>query len=498
MNDNVVIIGGGSVGTNTSIFLKKLGFEVELFESDSDILQGAPKVTFVNHGDGFEYYKPKHQRTGQYCIDGSFFKNLVYPIDAFRTNVCTEDTPIRFLISKESENVNGLTLDTFIQNAQRMKNYFAHKFRLLRKELDMSEMELKNIFGRSPNTFFHVLRNSEFEDVTNVVGGCAGSSFGINMPHYYALLNAALREVSISVHTNSVIDFIERNGNNYLVHANGKIIKAACILISAGHHIPKLLKKIQGVQMHIKSGMYYLNCITFIRLPATSNQDKLAKARHINFTLQAEGGGMFACVVPPTQDEEGFGVLYYPSPKGSQLRSCFIDNTVADVIPTDWDNLIATDIDKNDINVQKTFEQACKLYPFLRDYAEIIKGVCRPVFNPSTYRSDKGRDRRVREISHSPIIISQDGKISMWSAPKWTNSELVSLMAADHVCSILKNEELPKSEKIGFGPTNLNIVKISQKLNFQSLKMDVDDALNYARRQEIPLKIVNTGLIQFK
>jgi len=102
MKNRIAIIGAGSVGTNISIFLAKIGIEVLLFESRPDLLLGAPMVSFINHGDWFEYYKEGHQITGKHCIDGSMVKGLIYPLKYFRTKVTSKNSPIRFLVSNNA------------------------------------------------------------------------------------------------------------------------------------------------------------------------------------------------------------------------------------------------------------------------------------------------------------------------------------------------------------------------------------------------------------
>jgi hypothetical protein len=113
MKNKITIIGAGSVGANAALFLDKLGFDVTLIESADDILDGAPQATFITHGDGFEYHKAGHQKTGESCIDGAITKQLLYPARAFQTGVCNAGNPIRFMVSNESLGKDGLTLDSF-------------------------------------------------------------------------------------------------------------------------------------------------------------------------------------------------------------------------------------------------------------------------------------------------------------------------------------------------------------------------------------------------
>jgi hypothetical protein len=318
------------------------------------------------------------------------------------------------------------------------------------------------------------------------------------MPHYYALLKAALRKLRVPFHLGVETEVIERRGGAYIVHAGGKSFKAGQILLTSGHQIPRLISRVRGVSCApLAPGTYYLNSITFLKLPATGNREWLAQARRINFTLQQEHGSMFACVVAPTETEDGLAVTYYPSPRGSQLRSVGFVPDDKTPLPTEWDRLIRMGLPDDHPNVRTTFEQACSLYPFLRDYAEVSATVCRPVFNAATRDNDGGMDRRVREITTSISSISDDGRITAWTAPKWTNAELTALIAADYVCGLASLSRLPTGSTCKFGPTGLDVVKIARRIQFFDVTMDPADAFLYAGWQGVPHRAVNTSLPQF-
>lgn len=489
MNETIAIVGAGSVGVNTAIFLNHFGFNVELIEAENDILKGAPQVTFVNHGDGFEYYKPLHRKTGRYCIDGSFVKGLMYPLEVFQTNICSPDNPIRFFVSQHS--VKDINLNNFNKNAERMQAHFSKQFNGVSEVLGISKEEATKKFLREPSSFFRILNKEDYTDVNAIAGGCAGSSFGVNMAHYYAYLKAILKKKNISFHPESTIESIEKKGEKYLIHTTKKDLTANHIIICAGHQIPKLINRVKGTVFNSFSGTFFLNCMTFVRLPASKDPEILRKTRHINFTLQAEGGGMFACIVPPTETEDGLAALYYPSTQGSQLDMCCFDAKTNIGIPARWDDLIKNGLPAHDPAVKNTFQQTCKLYPFLRDYAEIVNANCRSVFNISSIGNNNGRDRRVRDISLSPILRSSDSKITVWAAPKWTNAEIVALLATDFILKKVGHTELPKNKLVQFGPSGLDVGEISKTMNFYDVPMDLNDALSFAEKQGVPARIVN-------
>jgi hypothetical protein len=495
---DVAIIGAGAVGVNTALFLSKTGFSVVLLDSADDILDGAPRASFINHGDGFEYFKRGHEATGRYCIDGSIAKSLIYPLQALTTNVCSKERPLRFFVSADSIEAGLLRVDEFLDNAEAMHNHFSKRFASIRDSLHLTKHETEELLLRQPRDFFRRLDPSEYPDVMGVAVGCAGSSFGINMPHYYAFLKSAIAREKVVVHFSEETATIENVGTCYQINTNRRSVKANFVLLTAGHHIPALAAKVQGTATVPPSpGTFYLNCIVFLKLPATSDNKKLDNVSRINFAIQQEHGAMYACIVPPDTSQDGVAAIYYPSLKGSQLEQYLFDPNNPTPPPNHWDEIARDGLDPDSNNVKEIFRRACSIYPFLVDYAEITGTLCRTVFNASTPDSDRGLDRRVRELPASVSKITEDGRVSSWTSPKWTNAELVSLMAADNICSRLKGQGLPRMEGLGFGPSSLNVAEISKQVNFLSLRIRLEDALSYARAQGLPDRIVDAKLSQF-
>ena len=206
---------------------------------------------------------------------------------------------------------------------------------------------------------------------------------------------------------------------------------------------------------------------------------------------------MFACIVPPSPTEEGFAATYYPSPQGSQLRQHRFDPAAPAAPPADWDDLVTTGLQPDDENVQRTFRQAKRLYPFLDGYAEVSHTICRTVFNAATHDSDHGNDRRVREIPTGGRAITSDGMVTAWTAPKWTNAELVALMATDEIASAVGMRSFTERKGNKLGPLRFDVAAISRQLNFHKTRMNAGDALSYAKRQKIPSRIVELTLPHF-
>ncbi|MBN8542986.1 MAG: FAD-dependent oxidoreductase [Alphaproteobacteria bacterium] len=484
----ITIIGAGSVGTNTALFLDKQGFDVTLLESTDDILEGAPQATFITHGDGFEYHKAGHQKTGEYCIDGAIAKQLLYPASAFQSGVCGPGNPIRFMISEDSLGKDGLTLDSFVANAEHMRSHFQKRFDAI-SEVRGADAA-KRLLMRTPETFARALQPEEYAECAHIAGGYAGSSTGINMAHYYAFLKAALRASHVKPKFRQKIDSIEKNGDSYTITTStGEQIESDYIILAAGHCIPEISNKLADAKISAE-GTYYLNTMTFLKLPATTDKEKINQVSHINFTLQQDGGCMFACVVPPTETEEGLAVVYYPSEKGSQFARHIFDKSSHTPLPKEWDDYIKNGLPNNEPRVQAIMQQAEHLYPFLKDYAVVDKTICRTVFNAATQESDKGLDRRVRNIIGADVL-TDDNRVVAYRSPKWTNAELVALMATDHAMQVLEGKELSKDSSRGFGPTNIDVESITGTLHFKDIKMQIEDALHYVRKHGLPERLVN-------
>lgn len=496
----IVIIGAGPVGVNAAIFLRRLGFQVQPLDSADDILTGAPRVTFINHGDGFEYFKPEHTQTGEHCIEGSLTKALLYPLSSLSTGICSERNPIRFLVARQAVAAGCITPVAFLQNAEHMKHHYSRMLRALSESASLGDDEVLKVFDRAPHSFMRQLREDEFADTQGASTGAFGVGFGINMPHYYALLKAALRTEDVACKFGVSVDAIRKlPTNRYEVCGKSQTWEADHVIVCSSHHIPELVSRIEGEPVRREfPGTYFLNCMTFLRLPKTHDPGTLRLTRKITFTLMEEHGCMLACVVPPTSEDDGLAAVYYPGPEGSQLAKHVCQPGDVSRPPAEWDDMISNGLPTDHSNVQGCFEQACALYPFLSGYAKISHAVCRTVFNIGVPGSDCGQDRRVRELSADFHALTEDGRVSGWTGPKWTNAELTALMAVDYVLQQSGMEPLPKSEKAGCGPTKLDVGKISRMFNFRDLKADVEDARHYARMAQLPARIVQEDSPIFK
>lgn len=73
----------------------------------------------------------------------------------------------------------------------------------------------------------------------------------------------------------------------------------------------------------------------------------------------------------------------------------------------------------------------------------------------------------------------------MWLAPKWTNAELVALMAARHVFATHRREPLKEYAPV-FGPMDTRVPEV---LDFTDVRPDPAYVKAYAEAQELPARL---------
>lgn len=487
--ERCIVIGAGSVGVNAALLLDRYGFDTVLLESADDILKGSAQVTFINHGDGFEYYKAGHRETGEYCVEGALTKALLYPTSRISTGVCSVSNPIRFLVSQKAVQADLVTKEGFLTNAAHMTRRHAKVHRAIVKSAGLSEEEVAQTLVYPPRDSISELNPDDYADVRGIVTGVHGNGFGVNMPHYYELVKAALRSSGVTTRFNTKVDRIRKvSEGEYEVAAGDHVWTGQHVLICAAHHIPDLAFKIEGEPLRNQfSGTFYLNSMTFLRLPATSDESQLRLTRKITFILMEEHGCMLAGVMPPTKNKEGLAAVYYPSPKGSQLDRHVLQRNKPSTPPAKWEKAIAEGLDESHDNVQTTFKYAVEQHPFLEGYAELSHTMCRTVFNLGVRGSNCGKDRRVRELGTNELhALTNDGRVSEWTGAKWTNAELTALQAVDYVRQRAGQERLARMSDAdgGCGPEGLDVGTIIGKKNMvatdEAIRAVRDDTLAYA------------------
>ncbi len=485
----IVVVGAGPSGCMAALLLDARGYHVTLLERHSDILLGgASAAANVNHSDGFEYYKPGHRETGESCVDGAIAKSLLLPVASYDSGLCSVTRPARFMVSNESNGKDGLTRTAFSRNAEHMRQRFRKHFKQLLKSLDIDSKDLGGILRRDPITFAHVLDQDELSDCDNIAFGYAGSGCGIDMGSYYAIIRTCIEQSRIELKTGQNITSIKRTGNSgYVLNFETHDIYCDLLLLTCAHSITDIIQILVKENLCTQEptpGTYFLNAMTYVSLPATQSSSRIDSASRINFTLQGEGGAMFACITPPSATSDGYGAIYFPSPKGSQIHRCLFYPGDSTALDKEWRPSIRNGLSIESPRIKAITRQAERFYPFLRDYAKVEKVVCRSVFNPSTTSSNQGLERRVREIIGADVL-SLDGKIAAFRSPKWTTAELVGMITADYAFKVLGDTTLPKSAKNGLGPTSIDLAKISSFLDIRKTKINGDYREHYQRQWRV-------------
>ncbi len=456
MGENVVILGADAVGTCAALVLKKMGFAVELVDAAPDILWGNAHAAFVHQGDGIESYARADRSVGRFCIDASFVKGLLYPLSVLRTRVCDASNPIRYLAA------NASLLGALYRNEEHLRAHFERRFEAVRSATGWSEEVAREVFLRDPRSFSHRLAPAEHADVggvAGVAGGCAGSSFGVNMPHYYAFLKAALAEAGVPFHPNSDVEVVEKVGTRYVVHAGGLSLPADYVLVT-GHRTPDLAARFRGASLDPGfSGVCLVKSMVLFRLPATGDPAQRAALRHIDFLFEGETVLTFFCVVPPTATEDGLAAAYPPSESAPRRIRFDLDNPP----PAGWDDVETA---SEDLRAEEVLRDLSRFYPALADDAEPAGAIWRPVVH---FRPPSNGASRL-------FLSSADRRVSLWVSPKWTNAELVALLAVDQVCRRLRGKGLPKRGTTRFGPTGLDVAEIAQQIHFRDVRMRAEDA----------------------
>lgn len=497
----ICIIGPGVAGLLTAVMLDKMGYQVTLISDSDDILTGASQIAFIWH-DGSEYLsKTGDFTTTQHCVDGMLAFWQMFQPNIFKTNVCTRNNPARFFMSRATAEKGEISLEGLYANAEIAKQRYRERFEQYAKFHSVSdEQAAQKLFGL-PDDFNRPLEPDEFRDVDNIIGGVATSAAGINMPVFYAYMQALIRKSNIQLVYNADIQLFEKAGDSYRIATNNGEFLADRVVVAAGHNTPKIIDKLNGAKSH--EGAYFLNCMTKIRLPKFSGTglSKVATANllrqvgRINFSLRDEGGGSFICVTPPTEHEDGFAVSYYPTTKiGNQIRVRQYLGEGRTPVPADFDDVIKQGLSEDDLVSRKAaiFGQLCHLYPYLKGYitTEDMSFGYGSVFSRAVENNESGLDRSMRPLT--PVNpITEDGQVIAVHSPKFTTGVITALEVIDALQKSLGLAPLPKSE-FGYGAANLYIPAIVQDIGVLQAAPLLEDAKRYADRAGLPESVIRS------
>ena len=309
-------------------------------------------------------------------------------------------------------------------------------------------------------------------------------------------MKAALRQLGIEPRCNTRIRSIRRIAEGYEVDTDAGSLRGDHVLVCGSHHIPTLASQVRGARIIRQfPGTYFLNSMTFLRLPKTSNPEILNAANRINFTLMGNHGGMYACIAPPTPSADGTAAIYFPARAGSHIHQRISRPGALTSPPKSWDELIERGLKRNNPHVEATFRQAKKLYGFLNGYARVLHTACRTVFNVDTAASKGGMVRSVREQGLEHHSLTDDGLVTAHTAPKWTNAEFAAVIALSVV--------LERSGRGGLdlkGQRAKTIGRLFRDHHFRGVKTLRKDAREYCATSPAPgsEQMIVPGAAQFQ
>lgn len=497
----ILIIGAGAVGTQLACLLSKSGYQTTLIDKAADIIVGgASAAANLGHYDGFEYCHSSHRKTGEMCIDGGLTFPLFYQPHIFENTTANPNNPIKFLVSENSlsertkNNVlQGFSWGDFVNNAQHMQSHYKTRHQQIRSALSLSHADTNNMLYGDPNIMGSLLDASEYPNVNGIHGGVTGIGAVVSMPMFYATLKDAIRKEeeksTLTTQFEQSITAIARNsdGKYIVTDSMGESKEYDMIFLAAGHENPALVAKTAGAIAQ-QEGTYYLNLMTYISIkPNTPNLNTY-------FTIQQDDGCMLCIHQMPTEEENGFGALYYPSVKGSQFLYSPSTEYTPD-IAEQWSEYMQYGI-PDEAQSQRTeaiLQQAHSIYPFLEDNIIVEKIIPRAVFNAASKDSMGGLDRRVREAKLvADGKVTDDGQVVAITSPKWTTSLATAIEAVDYVEQHFNRRTLPRSEE-GFTPQNIDIITLSHQLNFKDSYPSPYDAFHYVAQVGLPHDIIGAG-----
>lgn len=500
---HIAIIGAGGLGATTAALLARIqengmvedGIHITLIDANRYIYGGAIDDANVNHRTGLEYLKPGHHHTGIDCIHGGTTKDLICG-DRFSTGLQN-----RFLVSQATndlyQNEQGRSgWEFFEANARFMRDDI---YRPLYNHI-AAERGQKDLPLIVPDKFAYLLSPEAYAGVSGVVGGYGSAGGTVVMAYDYALkkavIDGAIKQGILTLQLGTPATGISKTSDGKY-RVEGADVVADMVLVTAAHQIPKLAQNLSGAKPH--EGMFHLNGILYVKLPATQNEELREQASRINFVVQGGQGCMFAPVLAPTATADGLAAIYYPSENGSQVARHMFSTADGRRVPSEWDLYITEGLPKNnafgevamtrDERIERILNQAYIFNPLLEGYIEPQELRVRTVFNPITLANPKGTDRRVRQLVE-PAVLSDDGMVLGMTSPKWTTLELAALGLID---KLQLAPPFPMHETHGFGSQRFDVEKISRKLHLRDVNISRNDALEFATRNGQPLRIVDTN-----
>jgi hypothetical protein len=492
----IVLIGAGQLGVTFCLLLDKWrqarrparDIVVTLVDRAEDILLGATRASWINHATGFEYFKRGEVKTGRACVQGAIVKRLLLPAHL-------HDMPSRirnrFFVAAESDRRGDVKFRKFLQTSDRVaREYRAFHARAAKRTAAVADQLIP------PEDFCAPLMREHYYGVNEraVAGGVVSAGGVANMAMDIAFKAAALQgamdrgTVSAPLWTKSIVRDIRETRSGVQVELGDRVLDADLVILCAAHGNSRLTRLIPGRDL---SGAYHLNFMLHAYLPPTQCpilRDRLAS---VNFVLQGEHGGMYACILPPTEHECGFAAMFAPGESASYISSY---NTRCHRCPTEeWDHKIgAASVRSMVPRVNAVLERIYRLNPFLRDYLRDVPFDRHRVAVGSVFNAH-GMTRSKRRLIR-PAGATLRRRVVVMTSPKWTTAELAGLTLLQWVlkrcapAAVLPEAGWGKLD--GFGPYGLDVLAVVPELTLESSCFDRCVAERYLKNLGLPLRIL--------
>jgi hypothetical protein len=490
----IIVIGAGQLGTLFAVFLDRWQrvhpslspVEVTLVERASGALEGATRASWIDHATGFEYFKRGEVETARACIEGSVTKRLLLPKGLL-------DMPVRirnrFFVSAESHRRRSVAFDDFYREAERGE----YLYRTIYQDAVRRLPEAKDLLS-PPDDFMRPVAREEYHGVSGevVAGGLesAGGMSNTAMDHAFkrAALDRAVAGGRVSIRCESSVTALEEDESGVTVTISSgrgtEEMKADYVILTAAHGISDLAAKVPGQDL---PGAYHLNFMLHVKLPRTADAVLQKYLASVNFVLQGADGGMYACVVPPTADDDGLAAMFAPGYDASYIDE--YQTNASHVPPLEWNRIISTSrFPGSSAKVKAVVERISTLNPFLKDYlpdsaAIEARPVVGSVFNPH------GDVRSIRRLV-SPALVRPARRVLAMTSPKWTTAELAALTLLQLVLECYGSPENLRSTSGGFGPSGIDVVAFARDLRLTDVKIDRSVAERYLDSLQLPSRLL--------
>jgi hypothetical protein len=259
-------------------------------------------------------------------------------------------------------------------------------------------------------------------------------------------------------------------------------VNADYVIFCAAHGNEKLARLVGA---HSPTGMYFLNFMLHVSLPPCETKEQRYMAS-VNFVLQGSDGGMYACVVPPTDSEPGLAAMFAPGFDGS-----YISKSRANKSLSGWDEIIASGLfSRREEKISAVISRISRLNPFLRQYMADVPLESHRVTIGSGFNPDP-HDRRVRRLAE-PAPLTGNRRAFAMTSPKWTTSELAGLTMLQHVMRMAAPKAvLPVADSgSGFGPFDLDLLAVVPEFSITDVRVDRAVAESYLASVGLPHRVL--------